>query len=129
MKRLGLALVIVIGLMSIATVWLTVAGGFIDVPGSTRGSATHIADALGSVVFAGAGFVIVSHRQRNLVGWLMIGIGAAGAIEGLGSRVVANSCDIGTGRGCLLEIAVLSDTPFYVFLFVVAGLFLLFPHG
>ena len=81
--------------------------------------------AIGLLIFPAVGFLVVSRRPRNTLGWLMVSMGfvAASPLAGYGAYAIEHDLPLG-------PLALALDSPSWVPFIGISGyLLLLFPDG
>jgi signal transduction histidine kinase len=116
---------------------LAVAGGIavgaLDAsrPGGSSASLSELPFAIAFVAFPAVGYVLASRRPDNAISWLIAGVGAAFAVDGLLSSYAAYALHGGLGDRHLGGVLAAIEAPMWVPIVVppVTFLLLLFPSG
>ena len=116
---------------------LAVAGGIavgaLDAsgPGGSSVSLSELPFAIAFVAFPAVGYVLASRRPDNAISWLIAGVGAAFAVDGLLSSYAAYALHGGLGGRHLGAVLAAIEAPMWVPIVVppVTFLLLLFPSG
>ena len=116
---------------------LAVAGGIavgaLDAsgPGGSSVSLSELPFAIAFVAFPAVGYVLASRRPDNAISWLIAGVGAAFAVDGLLNSYAAYALHGGLGGRHLGAVLAAIEAPMWVPIVVppVTFLLLLFPSG